>query len=32
MYPGMSGRTHGEMNDKNPATNAARSVTFSDTG
>ena len=31
MYPGISGRTHGEMNDRNPATKAASSVTFSDT-
>jgi hypothetical protein len=24
MYPGTSGRTHGEMNDRTPAKNAAR--------
>src|SRR5712691_4888031 len=28
-YPGMSGSTHGEMNESSPATKAATSVTFS---
>src|SRR5450759_5252116 len=28
MYPGMSGSTHGETKDKNPAAKAARSVKF----
>src|SRR5687767_8772574 len=28
-YPGTSGRTHGEMNDRRPAPNAASSETFS---
>src|SRR5688572_3027355 len=28
-YPGISGRTQGEMNDNRPAPNAASSVTFS---
>src|SRR5437868_625911 len=27
-YPGMSGRTHGEMNDNTPARNAASRVTL----
>src|SRR4051812_24590452 len=28
-YPGINGSTHGEMNDRSPAPNAARRVTFS---
>src|SRR5689334_14145501 len=28
MYPGISGRTQGETNDRKPAANAASSVTF----
>ena len=28
MYPGMSGRTQGDTNDRNPAAKAASSVTF----